>query len=240
MTTRLTLLAFLVAPLALGPACRPADAGQKVVEPKTAAHQPPVVAVAEKPNGERREVLRKATVRRPGEGLEALTDRIMPPGASTLTKPLEMMFPPLGKVILILFEPRSDAPSGPDGVDSIYTGWLLAPDGKPDSYRVEVLPPISEGVGRLDYDILSVFTADADGDGAPELCVLSEINEVGKGDAGRPMYDTDIFKWSAGAFTLVKQDDKRPLFGLRNAKAVRARLKKILLGHAGGVTGPLR
>ena len=103
-----------------------------------------------------------------------------------------------------------------------------------------MLPAISAGSGRLDYDILSVFTADTDGDGAPELCVLSEINEVGKGDAGRPMYDTDIFKWSMGAFTLVKQDDKRPLFGLRNAKAVRARLNKILLGNPAGAKSPLR
>jgi len=45
------------------------------------------------------------------------------------------------------------------------------------------------------------------------------------------MFDTDIYKWSSGSFTLVEQGDQRPLFGLRNAKAVRARLKKIRLGH---------
>jgi hypothetical protein len=47
---------------------------------------------------------------------------------------------------------------------------------------------------------------------------------------------TDVFKWSAGAFMLVQQGDKRPLFGLRNAKAVRARLKKSPLGHPLGAT----
>jgi hypothetical protein len=230
MTIRLTLSAFLVAAVALASALRPADAGQKLMQPTIAGQQAPAIPIPEKPIGERQAIHRRAIVRRPGEGLEELTNRILPPGASTLTKPLEMTFPPLGKVILILFETSPDAPRGQDSVDSIYTGWLLAPDGKPDSYRLEVLPPISEGSGRLDYDILSVFTADADGDRAPELCVLSEINEIGKGDAGRPMYDTDIFKWSAGAFTLLEQNDKRPLFGLRNAKAVRASLKKIQLG----------
>jgi hypothetical protein len=231
MPIKFALSAFLVAAVALGSACRRADAGPKVTEPKMVGQQQPAVVTPEKAIGEPKAVHRKTIVRRPGEGVEALAERILPPSASTLTKPLEMTFPPLGKVILILFEASPDAPGGQDGVDSIYTGWLLTPDGKPDSYRVEVLPPISEGAGRLEYDILSVFTADADGDGAPELCVLSEINEVGKGDAGRPMYDTDVFKWSAGAFTLVQQGDKRPLFGLRNAKAVRARLKKIPLAH---------
>jgi hypothetical protein len=187
MTIRVTLPAFLVAAVALGSAFKSADAGQKLTQPKIAGQQAPAVPTPEKPIGEGKVVHRKPIVRRPGEGVEALTDRILPPGASTLTKPLEMTFPPLGKVILILFEASSDAPRGQDSVDSIYTGWLLAPDGKPDSYRLEVLPPISDGFGRLVYDILSVFTAD--GDGAPELCVLSEINEVGKGDAGRPMAD---------------------------------------------------
>lgn len=238
MRIKLTLPAFLIVAAALGPSCKPADAGQKLVGSKIADEQSPAVPSPEKPIGDGKPVHRKTIVRRPGEGVEALTERILPPGASTLTKPLEMTFPPLGKVILILFEPSADAPSGPDTPDSIYTGWLLAPDGKPNSYRLELLPPNSAGLGRLDYDILSVFTADADGDGAPELCVLSEINEVGKGDAGRPMYDTEIFKWSdGGRFSLVEQSDKRPLLGLRNAKAVRARLKNILLSHPAGVTG---
>jgi len=126
-----------------------------------AGQQASAVSTPKKPIGEPKAVQRSANVRRPGEGVEALTNRILPPGASTLTKPLEMTFPPLGTVILILFEASPDAPRGQDSVDSVYTGWLLVPDGKPDSYRLEMLPPISEGSGRLDYDILSVFTADA-------------------------------------------------------------------------------
>jgi hypothetical protein len=240
MTIRFTLPAFLAAAVTLGSAFWPVDACQKPMEPNLAGQQPQAIATPKKTIGERKALYRKVIVRRAGEDVEALTNRILPPGASTLTKPLEMTFSPLGRVILILFEVSPDAPSSQDGVDSIYTGWLLAPDGKPDSYRLEVLPPISAGFGRLDYDILSVFTADADGDRVPELCVLSEINEIGRGDAGRSMYDTEIFKWSEGAFTLVEQGDKRPLFGLRNAKAVRARLKKILLGHPAGMTTPLR
>jgi hypothetical protein len=103
-----------------------------------------------------------------------------------------------------------------------------------------MLPPITDGFGKLDYTIKSVFTADADGDGSPELCILSEVSEAGSGDGGRPSFDTDIFKWSVGAFSLVQQSDQRPLDGLRNAKAVRARLKKILLEHPGGITSTLR
>jgi Transposase zinc-binding domain len=162
MTIRLS--ALLVAAVALASALRPADAGQKLMQPKIAGQEPPAIPIPEKPIGERKAIHRKAIVRRPGEGVEELASRILPPGASTLTKPLEMTFPPLGKVILILFETSPDAPGGQDSVDSIYSGWLLAPDGKPDRYRLEVLPPIPEGSGRLEYDILSVFTADADGD----------------------------------------------------------------------------
>src|SRR5436190_3456668 len=123
MLIKLTLPAFLAASVALGSACKPADAGPKLMESKMAGKQAQAVPTPKKPIGERKAVHRKTIVRRPGEGIEALAERILPPGASTLTKPLEMTLPPLGKVILILFEASSDTPSGPDSVDSIYTGW---------------------------------------------------------------------------------------------------------------------
>lgn len=169
---------------------------------------------------------RKNITRRPEESLEQLGARVIPPGAHTITSPLELELPPLGQVVLVLYELDSDdlkALADP----SIYRGIVLVPDGQPKDYRMEALPSQPNGFGTLMYDVKSVFAADADGDGAPELCILSDITEVGAGDSGRPHTDTDIFKWSRSGFTLMPQSDRRPLYNLRDAKAVRARLKKL-------------
>jgi hypothetical protein len=180
----------------------------------------------------------KVIVRGAAESIQKLARRILPHGAQTVTRPVEMEFPPLGKVILVLYEPGSEDKS--DKTYSIYWGWLLVPNGNSASYRIETLPLLKDGFGTLDYSIKSVFTADADGDGLPELCVLSAISEIGSGDKGKDDYDTDIFKWSGGAFILVEQGDDRPLSGLRNAKAVRARLKKMLVNQSSSATKGLR
>jgi hypothetical protein len=150
---------------------------------------------------------------------------VLPTGAHTITKSLELELPPLGRVVLVLYELDSEDPK--DRADpSIYRGLVLIPEGRPANYRIEPLPSQPDGLGTLMYDVQSVFAADADGDGAPELCILSEITEVGAGDNGRPHTDTDLFKWSGSGFVLVRQSDKRPLYNLRDAKTVRARLKK--------------
>jgi hypothetical protein len=170
----------------------------------------------------------RIVIRQPGESPEQLAERILPSGAYSITKPLEFQLPPLGRVILILYEASSDDPS--DANDpSVYRGWVLVPEGTPDAYRVEPLPSQPAGVGRLMYEVKSVFAADADRDGAPEICILSEIEEAGRGDSGRPFTDTDVFKWSGSGFKLLGQSDNRPLYNLRNAAAVRARLKKVHL-----------
>ena len=196
-----------------------AAAPKPITEPKSTPTHDPLPA--------RRSVTTPKTVlRQPGETPEQLAARLLPPGATTITTPLEFEMPPLGKVVLVLYQAGSDDPvvvSDP----SVYRGLVLVPDGQSGSYRIEPLPRQKDGAATLMYEVKSVFTADADADGAPELCVLSEITEAGTGDSGKPHTDTDLFKWSGSGFTLVEQGDKRPLYNLRNAKAVRARLKKI-------------
>jgi hypothetical protein len=148
----------------------------------------------------------------------------LPAGADTIAKPLEFELGPLGKVVVALYQVGSEDPvmvTDP----SVYRGFVLVPAGKPATYRLEPLPSQSDGAGVLMYEVKSVFAADADGDGIPELCVLSESREAG--EAAKAHTDTDVFKWSGSRLTLVQQDDSRPLSDLRTAKAVRAKLKKV-------------
>jgi hypothetical protein len=166
----------------------------------------------------------KTVVRNRGESPEQLAARVLPAGANTITKPLELELGALGKVVLVLYDVGSDDPvfvSDP----SVYRGFVLVPAGEPATYRIEPLPSQCDGAGVLMYEVKSVFAADADGDGAPELCVLSESRQAG--ETGKSHTDTDIFRWSGSRFTVMEQDDSRPLSDLRTAKAVRAKLKRI-------------
>jgi len=166
----------------------------------------------------------KTIVRQPGETPEQLAARVVPAGGEMMTTPLEFALPPLGKVVLVLYQVGSDDPilaSDP----SVYRGIVLVPDGKTGRYRMEPLPSQKDGAATLMYDIKSVFVDEAGSDSAPKICILSEIAEAG--ESGKPHVDTDLFKWSGSAFVLVDQGDHRPLYNLRNAKAVRARLKKM-------------
>lgn len=215
------LLATLALPVcALGPKTSPSQSGSggnavsptSIPEPK----EPPPRASSSQ------EVGRKAIIRQPDETPEQLGAHVLPPGAETITKPLELDLPPLGKVVLVLYQLGSDD-SNLVNDPSVYRGAVLVPDGKYGSYRLERLPSQKDGAATLMYEVKSVFAADADGDGAPELCVLSEISEAGSGKAHA---DTDLFKWTGSGFALVRQGDKRPLYDLRDAKAVRAKLKK--------------
>jgi hypothetical protein len=157
-----------------------------------------------------------------GETPEHLASRLLPKGAHTITKPLEFMFQPLGRIVLVLYEMGRDDPLD-ESDPSVYRGMVLVPDTGADVYRIVYLPSMKEGQGTLMYEIASVFTADADGDGLPDLCIMSEVTEVGT--AGHWYTDTDLFRWSGSGFRLVEQGDDRPLSNLRTAKAVRARLK---------------
>jgi hypothetical protein len=168
----------------------------------------------------------KTVTRRPAETPEQLGARVLPSGAQTITPPVEFELPPLGKVVLVLYDLDSADPAVLAD-PSIYRGIVLVPDVKPATYRIERLPSLAAGFGTLMYEVKSVFAADADGDGAPEICILSEIAEVGAGDSGRAHTDTDLFKWTGSAFVLMRQSDKRPLYNLPDAKAVRARLKRL-------------
>ena len=168
----------------------------------------------------------KTIVRQPDEPPEHFATRVLPTGAETITKPLEFELPPLGKVVLVLYDVASDDPAGMND-PSVYRGMVLVPNRTTGTYRIEMLPSQAAGAGILMYEVKSVFTADADGDGAPDICILSEITEAGTGDSKAPHTDTDLFKWSGSGFADVHQGDNRPLYNLRNAKAVRARLKKM-------------
>lgn len=222
-----SLLGLLAPPACAAKSAAPvADSGVSLPRPTVPTLSPraptkPSAGTEAHPNASRRVI-----TRHPAETPEQLGARVLPPDANTITAPLEFELPPLGRVVLVLYDLNSDDPK--DLADpSIYRGMVLVPDGKPATYRIEPLPSQANGFGRLMYDVRSVFAADADGDGAPELCVLSEIAEVGAGDRGRPHTDTDVFKWTGSAFILVRQSDKRPLYDLGDAKAVRARLKKL-------------
>ena len=231
------VLAVLLGPLAL-PVCaadpralQPSDAGGSL----SAASPPPISKhIGDQkppphpapPNSANQVAGSKAAIRRPDETPQQFATRILRPGDNAITKPLELDLPPLGKVVLVLYEVASDDPAVVND-PSVYRGLVLVPDGGVGSYHIEQLPSQKEGSATLMYDVLSVFAADADGDGAPELCILSEITEAGAGDRGKPHTDTDLFKWSGSAFTLVRQSDKRPLYNLKDAKAVRARLRRM-------------
>jgi hypothetical protein len=115
---------------------------------------------------------------------------------------------------------------------------VLVPDGSPQSYRQESLPLSGDREGINDFSVRSVFAADADGDGLPELCVLSSVHEIGT--RGPDYYSTDIYKWAGKGFIQGEREVEERLYRLPNAKAVRARLKKMLLNHPAGTTKAVR
>lgn len=178
----------------------------------------------------------RAIVHQAGEPLSELAKRLVPPGSEILAKPVEMALPPLGQVIVLLYEPPSD--DGP--VDHTnYRGIVLVPEGGSGNYRQEALPPIREREGQFEFSIKGIFSADADGDGAPELCVLAGEYRLGSGE--REVDITTVNKWSGKGFVNVDEDKiEQPLVGLRNAKAVRARLKRMLLNHPASATKAVR
>jgi hypothetical protein len=165
-------------------------------------------------------------VRSAGETPEELAKRIVPSDATLSTRPVEVALPPLGKVIVVLFVPAS-----PPGTSySNYRGWVLVPDARPRSYRKENLPPLKSADGMIEYDVKAVFTADADGDGLPEICVLADVYRTGSGEDGH--YSTDLYKWSSKSFVRADETVRASLIDLPTAKDVRARLKKRLRGQA--------
>lgn len=216
------LVAALIGLFAL-PVCAASPTSLRLPESTQSATQRFAPAEPAAPTGTGVKVS-KTVERRPGESLQQLAARILPAGAETIDKPVELRLPPLGKVIVILYQNASEDPSVVRD-PSVYRGWILIPAASPSSYRVEPLPSLTDGAATLMYQVKSVFAADVDRDGASELCILSEITEVGAGDRGTPHTDTDLFKWSGTHFAVIKQGDRRPLYNLRDVKAVRARLK---------------
>lgn len=178
---------------------------------------------------------RKPIVHQTGEPLSELAKRIVPHASEILAEPVEMALPPLGQVIVFLYEPPSDGP-----VDyTNYRGIVLVPEGGPGNYRQEALPPIREREGQFEFSIKSIFSADADGDGAPELCVLAGEYRLGSGE--REVDITTVNKWSGKGFVNVDEDKiEQPLVGLHNAKSVRARLKMMLSNHPASANKTVR
>jgi hypothetical protein len=154
--------------------------------------------------------------RHPGESVSSYGKRVLPRGMELAAKPVALSLGGLGKVIVILFRPEGDTFN--------YSGWLLAP-ASPDSlsYRKLRLPRSDAGQGRVGIEVKSIFSADVDADGEPDLCVLSHEYEYGTGDA--PYFATDCYHRTGDRLELIEA--LAPLsIGLKNAKAVRAHFAK--------------
>lgn len=151
------------------------------------------------------------TDRRPGESVPEYAQRLLPTGSELATRPVDLTLGSLGKVIVVLFTPANE--------EANYTGWVMVPqgtDGK--AYRKAVLPPLTAASGLFDIEVKSIFSADVDGDGSPELCVLSRYYRNGSAEKAYPA--TDCFHSTGQAFELVKASGPATV-GLSNAKAVR-------------------
>lgn len=153
--------------------------------------------------------------KRPGESSEAFGTRLLPSGAELSSKPADVNLGPLGKVVVILFRPKQNSFN--------YTGWiLLPPSSGSQSYKKSTLPPLSIADGRFSVEVKSIFAADVDADGAPDLCVLAQFHEFGTREG---YLSTDCFRWKQGHFYLIDEAGEKTL-GLKNAKAVRAYFAK--------------
>jgi hypothetical protein len=137
--------------------------------------------------------------------------------AAVLRQPDE---PPENFAIVVLYLPQSDKHHH----YSNYRGWVLVPGKDPGSYHKESLPPLEDSEGDNEYEVKSVFTADADGDSVRELCVLATVYRNGTGS--EEYYGTEVYKWNGKAFVHTNPAIRNRLLNLRTAAAVRARLKK--------------
>ncbi len=163
--------------------------------------------------------------RQAGESVAGYADRLLPPGTELASKPVDLTLGPFGKVIVVLFTPAEE--------EANYTGWVMVPqgtDGK--TYRKEVLPPLTAASGLFDIEVKSVFSADVDGDGRPELCVLSRYYRNGSAEKAYPA--TDCFRWTGQVFELVQASGPATV-GLSNAKAVRRYFAKNPIKSGGGL-----
>jgi hypothetical protein len=154
--------------------------------------------------------------RGPHESIEAFAKRILPPHSELSTKPVDVTLGPLGKAGVVLFVPMGDVAN--------YTGWVFLP-GDGGTYKKFVLPPLETDAGQFDVEVKAVFAADADGDGVPELCVLSHYYRNGSGPDGDMWFETDVFRWDTIRFLPFPSAVKASL-DLKNAKAVRAYFAK--------------
>lgn len=154
--------------------------------------------------------------RRPGESVTSYAGRLLPAGAELASTAVDLKLGTLGKVIVILFSP-------PEKVAN-YTGWVMVPTGPaPASYRKVVLPPLTAAEGLFDIEVKSIFAANVDADGDPELCVLSQYYRNGSAEKAYPA--TDCFRWSGDRFELIDASGPKTV-GLGNAKEVRSYFAK--------------
>ena len=149
------------------------------------------------------------------ETIHAYAKRLLPPSTELSTKPVEVNLGALGKAIVLLFSPS-------EGVAN-YTGWVLVPSSaSATDYKRYVLPPLEIVDGIFDIDVKSIFAADADRDGSPDLCVLARFYRNGSGEEAYTA--TDCFGWTGSRFHLI--DTGSQSVGLKNAAAVRAYFAK--------------
>jgi len=153
--------------------------------------------------------------RHAGETIGAYAKRLLPPTTELSTRPVEVNLGALGKATVLLFIPSK-------GVAN-YTGWVLVPSSAAATdYKRYVLPPLKVVDGIFEIDVKSVFAADVDGDGSPDLCVLASFYRDGSGD--EPYTTTDCFGWTSSRFHLI--DTAPQSVGLKNAAAVRSHFTK--------------
>ncbi len=164
--------------------------------------------------------------RRTAETTQAFAKRLLPPQAELSAKPVAVKLGPLGKVVVVLFLPNQDA--------SNYRGWVLAPQAQEGLWYKKIpLPPLTVADGRFSIEVMSIFAADVDADGSPELCVLSRYHEYGSRDDAD--LSTDCFRWNQDHFDLLVDSGIKSL-GLKNARAVRTYFAKHPLRVEGAKT----
>ena len=160
--------------------------------------------------------------RKSGETLKSFAERVSPKDSELAHKVVVGTFSPSTNNVVILFTPPYRPPGPPD---SNYTGWVLIPEnGKPGTYRKEILPPMEEIVGAFEISVRSVFFAQADRDKELELFVLYEYYRNGSGNEyGDAIY---VYDWNGASFVTMKEIGDK-LVGLKSAPAVLRKLRTL-------------
>lgn len=167
-------------------------------------------------------LLSETVDRRPNESLADFAARVIPKGTELAHRAIQGAFGPSKENVVILYHKRDD-------IDTNYAGWVLTPEGeKAASYRKYELPPMKEIPKLFEITVSAVMFAAISGP-EPDLIVLYEYyrNGSGKG-ASNAAY---AYHWNGEQWTL-RDDVSQKLAGLKDAAAVRRKLKSIAVPAA--------